>query len=187
MWLFFAGLTYTTTFRRIMMMNAFLISVLTVIVLVSKSTCLIAFSSYMSENKAISQSNSIGYGTTLIFDKEEINAGSDYSVVTGKFTAPYSGIYAFTWTICVDSRYPNPSGEYNYGEYGTELMMGSRKIGVLHTDTEKRYDDACSTGFVIKYIPHKNQVYVRNTYAHQGRLLSRESQTRTTFSGWKMQ
>ncbi|VDI09638.1 Hypothetical predicted protein [Mytilus galloprovincialis] len=141
----------------------------------------------MSENKAFSQSNSIVDGTPLIFDKKEINSGSDYSVVTGKFTAPISGIYAFTWTICVDSRYPNPSGEKNYGEYGTELMMGSRKIGVLHTDTEKRYDDACSTGFVIKYIPKNNQVYVRNNYAHQGRLLSKERQTRTTFSGWKMQ
>ncbi|XP_063440905.1 complement C1q and tumor necrosis factor-related protein 9-like [Mytilus trossulus] len=170
-----------------MMMNVFLISFLTVIVLVCKSTCLIAFSSYMSENKAVSQSYSIVVGKTLIFDKVEINSGSDYNVLTGKFTAPSSGIYAFTWTICVDSRYPYPSGEYNYGEYGTELMMGSTKIGALHTDTEKRYDDACSTGFVIKYVSSGNQVYVRNQYDHQGRLLSKERQTRTTFSGWKMQ
>ncbi|CAC5423997.1 unnamed protein product [Mytilus coruscus] len=170
-----------------MMMNVFWISVLTVIVLVSKSTCLIAFSSYMSEYKAISQSHSVVDETTLIFDKVEINSGSDYSVVTGKFTAPSSGIYAFTWTICVDSRYKYPAGEYNYGEYGTELMMGSTKIGVLHTDTETKYDDACSTGFVIKYVSSGNQVYVRNNYDHQGRLLSKESQTRTTFSGWKMQ
>nr|CBH31055.1 C1q-domain-containing protein [Mytilus galloprovincialis]CBH31056.1 C1q-domain-containing protein [Mytilus galloprovincialis] len=169
-----------------MRMNVNWISVLTVMVLVSKSTCLIAFSAYMSESKA-GQSNSIIDGSTLIFDKVEINSGSDYSVFTGKFSVPSSGIYAFTWTICVDSRYTNPPGRLNYGEYGTELMMGSTKIGVLHTDTETKYDDACSTGFVIRYVSSGNQVYVRNNYAHQGKLLSKESQTRTTFSGWKMQ
>ncbi|CAG2188877.1 unnamed protein product [Mytilus edulis] len=101
---------------------------------------------------------------------------------TGVFTAPSSGMYAFTWTLCVDSRI-NDGG---YGEFGTELVVDGQICGTLHADTESHADDACSTGFIIKYVRKTGKVYLRNNDDHQGSFLSKDSQTRTTFSGWKL-
>ncbi|CAC5384202.1 C1QL [Mytilus coruscus] len=125
--------------------------------------CNVAFSSYMTEASANSQSTSITIGATIKFDKTEANFGGGYSTSTGKFTAPSSGVYGFTWTFCVDSRSTDGS-PWHYGEYGTQLMSGSSVIGVLHADTETKGDDACSTGFVIKYVSEDTEVYVKNIY-----------------------
>ncbi|VDI31532.1 Hypothetical predicted protein [Mytilus galloprovincialis] len=148
-------------------------------------SCNVAFSSYITEASANSQSASMTDGAIIKFDRTEANYGAGYSTSTGKFTAPSSGVYGFTWTFCVDSR-TTDGGALNYGEYGTELMRGNSVIGVLHTDTETKLDDACTTGFVIKYVSEGMEVYVRNNYAHQGKILSKENHTRTTFSGWKL-
>jgi hypothetical protein len=65
-------------------------------------------------------------------------------------------------------------------------MYGTAVIGRLHADTETLYDDDCSTGFVVKYVLANSKIKIRNDYAHQGKLLSTEGHTRTTFSGWKL-
>ncbi|VDI14165.1 Hypothetical predicted protein [Mytilus galloprovincialis] len=148
-------------------------------------SCNVAFSSYITEASANSQSASMTDGAIIKFDKTEANEGEGFSTSTGKFTAPSSGLYGFTWTFCVDSR-TTDGGPLYYGEYGTKLMSGNSVIGVLHTDTETTKDDACSTGFVIKYVSEGTEVYVKNNYAHQGKILSKENHTRTTFSGWKL-
>ncbi|VDI06004.1 Hypothetical predicted protein [Mytilus galloprovincialis] len=148
-------------------------------------SCKVAFSSYISEDSANSQSASMVNRDIIIFDRTEGNYGVGYSTRTGKFTAPSSGVYGFTWTFCVDSR-TTDGGPLNYGEYGTQLMAGNSLIAVLHTDTETLYDDACSTGFIIKYVSEGTEVYVRNNFEHQGKILSVNSHTRTTFSGWKL-
>ncbi|XP_076085981.1 complement C1q-like protein 4 [Mytilus galloprovincialis] len=145
----------------------------------------VAFSSYMTEASANSQSASLTTGSTIKFDRTETNYGNGYSRSTGKFTAPSTGVYGFSWTFCVDSR-TSDGGEWKYGEYGTQLMKGSSVIGLLHADTETKGDDACSTGFVIKYVSKGTEVYLRNIYGHTGKILSKMNQTRTTFSGWKL-
>ncbi|CAG2224536.1 unnamed protein product [Mytilus edulis] len=72
-------------------------------------------------------------------------------------------MYAFTWTLCVDSRI-NDGG---YGEFGTELVVDGQICGTLHADTESQADDACSTGFIIKYVRKTGKVYLRNNDDHQ--------------------
>ncbi|CAG2218088.1 COL8A [Mytilus edulis] len=145
----------------------------------------VAFSSYMTEASANAQSASVTTGSTIKFDRTEANYGNGYSTSTGKFRAPSTGVYGFSWTLCVDSR-TSDGGEWKYGEYGTQLMSGSSVIGLLHADTETKGDDACSTGFVIKYVSKDTEVYLRNIYDHTGKIFSKMNQTRTTFSGWKL-
>lgn len=139
----------------------------------------------MSERSALSQSQAMVDGAILVFDQTVSNRNGYYNASNGRFKSPSAGMYAFTWTICVDSRYTD-SGALNYGEYGTLLINGRGVSGYLHVDTEKRFDDDCSTAFVICHVYDNEYVYVRNDYAHQGRLLSKEGQTRSTFSGWKL-
>lgn len=134
----------------------------------------------MSDGYVVAHSQSLTYRSTLIFDKTETNAASVYSETTGVFTAPSIGMYAFTWTICVDSRIK----DVDIGEFGTQLIVDGQLCGAVHADTEKSNDDECSTGFIIKNV--KKHAYLRNIYGHQGAILSRAGQTRTTFSGWKL-
>ncbi|VDI31534.1 Hypothetical predicted protein [Mytilus galloprovincialis] len=89
-------------------------------------SCKVAFSSYISEDSANSQSASMVNRDIIIFDRTEGNYGVGYSTRTGKFTAPSSGVYGFTWTFCVDSR-TTDGGPLNYGEYG-ELCDKNRFV-----------------------------------------------------------
>ncbi|XP_063416030.1 uncharacterized protein LOC134697677 [Mytilus trossulus] len=146
------------------------------------SKAFVGFSAYLSEGFASGHSKSLSQGKSLIFDQTETNTAGVYNTKTGIFKAPSSGMYAFTWTLCVDSRI-NHGG---IGEFGTELVVDGKACGKLHADTEHAGDDACSTGFVIKYVSEGRTVYLKNIYNHQGILLSKEIQTRTTFSGWKL-
>jgi len=147
--------------------------------------CNVAFSAYMSESKANELSKSMTNGATFIYDRTVSNQNEFYNTTTGIFTAPSSGMYAFTWTLCVYS-VNTDYGTMELGEYDTELMYGTTVIGRLHADTETKYDDACSTGFVVKYVLANREIKIINNYDHQGKLLSTERQTRTTFSGWKL-
>ncbi|VDI17657.1 Hypothetical predicted protein [Mytilus galloprovincialis] len=140
------------------------------------------FSAYMSQGFVDGHSKSLSEGKTLIFDMTETNTDGVYNTKTGIFKAPSSGMYGFTWTICVDGG-KNDGG---FGEFGTELVVDGKICGKLHIDTEVRHDDECSTGFVIKYITEGGAARLRNIYSHQGRLLSNENRTRTTFTGWKL-
>ncbi|VDI58752.1 Hypothetical predicted protein [Mytilus galloprovincialis] len=112
----------------------------------------------------------------------ETNTDGIYSTNTGIFKAPSTGMYAFTWTICVDS-FTDDDG---YGEFGVELVIDGKICGKIHADTEVRTDDQCSTGFVIKCMTEGGAARLRNIYVHQGRLLSNENRARTTFTGWKL-
>lgn len=140
----------------------------------------VGFSAYMSDGFVVAHSQSLSQGSTLIFDRTETNTAFVYNTNTGVFTAPSSGMYALTWTICVDSRIKDE----DIGEFGTELVVDGQICGALHADTEQHADDDCSTGFIIKNV--RRNAYLRNIYAHQGAILSREDRTRTTFSGWKL-
>ncbi|XP_071177986.1 uncharacterized protein [Mytilus edulis] len=137
----------------------------------------------MSQGFVNGYSNSLSQGKTLIFDQTETNTFGVYNTNTGIVQAISSGMYAFTWTICVDSNTKEGGG---YGEFGTELVVDGRICGKVHADTETYSDDACSTGFIMKYVREGGTVYFKNTSNHQGRLLSNDGHTRTIFSGWKL-
>ncbi len=43
--------------------------------------------------------NSYGIQDPIIFDRDIINPGSHYSTTTGKYTAPYDGVYEFSFYV----------------------------------------------------------------------------------------
>ncbi|XP_063447804.1 uncharacterized protein LOC134727357 [Mytilus trossulus] len=133
----------------------------------------------MSQGFVDGHSKFLSLGKTLIFDMTEINTDGIYNTNTGIFKAPSTGMYAFTWTICVDSI----TDDDGYGEFGVELVIDGKNCGKIYADTGVRTDDQCSTGFVIKYMTEGGAARLRNIYIHQGRLLSNENRARTTFTG----
>ncbi|XP_071177987.1 uncharacterized protein [Mytilus edulis] len=149
----------------------------------SQTRTFIGFSAYMSHGFVNGHSSSLSQGKTLIFDQAETNTTGVYNTNTGIFQAPSGGMYAFTWTICVNSNIKDGGG---YGEFGTDLVVDGRICGNVHADTETYGDDACSTGFIFKYVREGRTVSLRNTSDHQGRLRSSDGYTRSTFSGWKL-
>ena len=134
----------------------------------------------MSDGFVLQHSQSLLPGNTFIFDKTETNTDQTYDPKTGIFKVPFTGMYAFTWTLCVDSRM-DENGQV--GEFGSQLIIGGQISGSLHVDTEARADDDCSTGFVMKYITEGATVFLQTTNDHQGALLSNTNVTRSTFSG----
>ena len=66
-------------------------------------------------------------GTTVVFDTEDSDNGSDYDTSTGIFTAPVAGMYSFTTRGA--RIYNDPSGDY----YLAIQKNGTNQIQFLNT------------------------------------------------------
>lgn len=127
-------------------------------------------------------------GSTLIFDTVETNIGNGYSKTTGIFTAPASGLYAFTWTVHAADRFlvlPKKTSEY--GEINAALMQNGAVKGVIVADTERAWDSGSSTGFVVLETKAGDRILIAVTeYDGQGDIFSNNANGRTTFSGFRI-
>ncbi|XP_061188069.1 heavy metal-binding protein HIP-like [Saccostrea echinata] len=128
----------------------------------------IAFYAQMSSSEV-----SPGAHHTLIFDNVRTNVGNGYSGVTGVFTAPQEGIYAFIWVIRVHE-----------AEHSTELMINNDILGATFLRA-KNGDDGSVSGTAIAHVARGDVVFVRihSTYAGDGNVLS-NVHGMPTFSGW---
>ncbi|XP_062579224.1 complement C1q-like protein 4 [Saccostrea cucullata] len=128
----------------------------------------IAFYAQMSSSEI-----SPGAHHTLIFDKVRTNVGNGYNGVTGVFTAPNEGIYAFIWVI----RMLN-------AEHSTELMINNDILGATFLRA-KNNDDGSVSGTAIAHVAKGDVVFVRihSTYAGDGNVFS-NLHGKPTFSGW---
>ncbi|XP_061195668.1 uncharacterized protein LOC133203887 [Saccostrea echinata] len=142
----------------------------------------VAFYAYYSNNfKALST------GTTLIFDLVETNLGNGYNKKTGIFTAPTSGVFAFTWTLHAAGKHVAGSSGSNYGEMNAAIKQNGITKGVIVTDTETQYDNAAGTGFVVLSLKAGDQIkIVSNNYNGQGSMYSTDQNGRTSFSGFQI-
>ncbi|XP_062586360.1 uncharacterized protein LOC134247974 isoform X2 [Saccostrea cucullata] len=142
----------------------------------------VAFYAYYSGNfKALPT------GTTLIFDSVETNLGRGYNRGTGVFTAPTSGVYAFTWTLHAAGLHVAGSSGRNYGEMNASIKQNGVTKGAIVADTEKKYDQAASTGFVVLSLSAGDEIKIVSDKFHgQGSMYSNDKTGRTSFSGFQI-
>lgn len=61
---------------------------------------------------------------TVVFDEITLNEGNSYNKTSGIFTAPFDGIYSFTWTTLT------AGGKY----FMTEIVRNGHPIAYNHND-----------------------------------------------------
>lgn len=121
----------------------------------------------------------------FIFDAVDTNFGNGYDRKTGIFTAPSNGLYAFSWTIhAAGTHHAGSSGQY--GEMAAVLTQNGVVKGSVYADTEKRWDDASATGFVILAAWKGDKFRIICPATGQGAFYSSNNNGRTSFSGYRI-
>jgi len=81
----------------------------------------IGFRAYLSSN------TSYGDSSTIVFNAEEFDDGSNYATGTGKFTAPVSGKYRFTCQLWITTTIANIRYGINFLHEGTVIRKYRRE------------------------------------------------------------
>ena len=139
-----------------------------------------AFYAYISKDFT-----QIGKDHVFVFDTVVTNNGHAYNNYSGTFTAPSSGLYAFSYTIAVGGHHMSGDHDTNFGEVYVRLVRNASPCGAIAADTEALYDDEMSTGFAILFLDAGDIVQVISQDPSQGTLLSDHDQY-WTFSGFKI-
>ena len=111
---------------------------------------------------------------TLAFDKIMINLGNAYNGMSGVFTAPSMGLYAFHWT--------NTNADRSY--MNTELIVQNQVYGKAMSDAMDHNDYAVASNLAIAQLNRGDQVWVRSGTWHNGKL---RGDLYSTFSGHRIQ
>jgi hypothetical protein len=113
------------------------------------------------------------------------NIGKGYDRRTEIFTAPSSGIFAFTRTIhAAGTHHAGSSGQY--GETAAVIRQNGVTKGSIYADTEKQLDDASSTGFVILNVRKGDRIQIVSPHKGQGAFYSSPDNGRTSFAGYRI-
>ncbi|XP_062588325.1 complement C1q-like protein 3 [Saccostrea cucullata] len=122
----------------------------------------------------------------FVYDVVVTNKGNGYSKKTGVFTAPRSGVYAFSWTLVAAGRHVAGT-KGAFGETATHILQNDVIKGTLHADTEKYGDAGTSTGFVILNLEKDDDIKISSaSWNGQGSAYSNENYGRWSFSGFKI-
>ena len=135
---------------------------------------------------------SLSKGSAFVYDTVETNLGNGYNKTSGIFTAPTSGLYAFTWTLHVAGKdvvgksSSNPSQYKRYGEASAVLKQNGATKGAIAADTETEYDAGSATGFVLLETKSGDQFQITAEVDGEGDVYSSDEYGRTTFSGFRV-
>ncbi|XP_062566867.1 uncharacterized protein LOC134229179 [Saccostrea cucullata] len=139
----------------------------------------VAFYAYISKDFG-----GVGKGHVFIYDTVITNYGNAYSRHTGAFTAPATGVYAFSYTIYAAGEHvAGESGDY--GEVSVKLVHNGAYKGSIYADTEANWDEEMSTGFAVLMLQAGDVVLTMTTGGTQGSFHSNES-GRWSFSGFQI-
>ncbi|XP_033728656.1 uncharacterized protein LOC117317820 [Pecten maximus] len=130
----------------------------------------IAFHAYLSFDY-----NRASTHMEIRFDRVTTNVGHGYSGHTGTFTCPSSGVYMFTWTVCIQSHFIT-----------TELIRNGAAIAAgFSGDTDYR---SVGTSVTLVELNQNDEVWVRvdtyNAIPAAGHIIGNPGLT--SFSGFKV-
>uniref|UniRef100_A0A8W8IM86 C1q domain-containing protein n=1 Tax=Magallana gigas TaxID=29159 RepID=A0A8W8IM86_MAGGI len=106
----------------------------------------IAFHTHLTHNI-----NNLGVHQAIEFDYVLLNEGTGYSVYTGHFVAPVSGLYVFAWTIT--------SGDYTCIVY--DVVKNNEILVHFISDAADHNDWAVSSGTAVTRMNSGDRVWIR--------------------------
>ena len=121
---------------------------------------------------------SIGINTAVVFDNTPMNTGADYNTSNGIYTAPYSGVYIFNYTMLIQSP-PNDLEIDHYLNTSNDAYIGGMP-------GRHRYLTAGATGWGDGYIGmgHSQICYMDagdTAYVYFSQLFTSSNQTVTLY------
>jgi hypothetical protein len=96
-----------------------------------------------------------------------------------------SGVFAFSWTIHAAGMHLRGSSG-SYGETAALIRQNGVTKGSIYADTEKQWDDASSTGFVILNVKKGDRIQIVAPTTGQGAFYSSTYNGRTSFAGYRI-
>eukprot|EP00105_Crassostrea_gigas_P001898 XP_011414245.1 PREDICTED: complement C1q-like protein 4 isoform X2 [Crassostrea gigas] len=100
--------------------------------------------------------NNLGVHQAIEFDYVLLNEGNGYSVYTGHFVAPVSGLYVFAWTIS--------SGDYTCIVY--DVVKNNEILVHFISDAADHNDWAVSSGTAVTRMNSGDRVWIRVSDIH---------------------
>lgn len=151
------------------LISGFLLSVFSV----ASTSDVVAFCAYMTTTE-----HSPSLHHVLVFDDVRTNIGFAFNRISGMFTAPIDGAYAFTWTIFSDKH------SYIF----SQIVINTQSFTSLITDSDEITDYHSSTSLIIVSLNRGDVVYIRThpTERSHGNIFSGSIRGRPSFSGWKL-
>ncbi|XP_062566866.1 complement C1q-like protein 4, partial [Saccostrea cucullata] len=139
----------------------------------------VAFYAYISKDFG-----GVGVDHVFLYDTVVTNYGNAYSQHSGAFTAPTTGVYAFSYTIYASGEHvAGESGDY--GEVSVQLVHNGVYKGSIHADTEANWEEEMSTGFAILMLQAGDVVLTMSKGVGQGSFHSNGS-GRWSFAGFQI-
>ena len=106
----------------------------------------VAFQAHLSHNL-----QSLGLHQAILFDSVVLNEGGGYSVHSGEFVAPVSGLYVFSWTIS--------AGDRTCTKY--DIVKNSAVLMYFISDAYDHDDWDSSSGTVVTRMNSGDRVWLR--------------------------
>lgn len=101
-----------------------------------------------------------GNGTTIVYNTALSNIGSHYNTTTGRFTAPISGMYGFSWSYYTDANVNTM----------TDLLLNGSSFSLGRTESRTNLGDntIVASGLVMYYLNANDYVEVKITESSGG-------------------
>ena len=130
----------------------------------------IGFYAYIDHNEIM------GKHKVMVFNVAKTNTGQGYSTHSGVFTAPVSGLYAFSCSL-----YPS---HLSIGSF--HILANDDVVATMFTDSDSgNWDVSASSTTMVLSLNQGDEVYVRSVDTYNNRnTIEGSTLAKSSFSGW---